>query len=125
MPQVSVIIDGKTYRMACDEGQEEHLADLAQRFDRYVTHLKGSFGEIGDQRLTVMAGIMVTDELAERERRLKALEDEVAALRDARSASLERIEKTEATIARSIGEAAGRIEAIADGLSRSVKPAES
>ena len=56
---------------------------------------------------------------------LKALEDEVAALRDARSASLERIEKTEATIARSIGEAAGRIEAIADGLSRSVKPAES
>lgn len=72
-----------------------------------------------------MAGIMVTDELAERERRLKALEDEVAALREARSANLERIERTEATLARSIGEAAGRIEALADGLSRSVKPAES
>ena len=56
MPQISVTIDGKTYRMACDEGQEDHLTDLAARFDRYVTHLKGSFGEIGDQRLTVVLG---------------------------------------------------------------------
>lgn len=40
MAQVTVSIDGKQYRMACDEGQEEHLIDLAQRFDRYVMHLK-------------------------------------------------------------------------------------
>ena len=65
MAQVTVTIDGKAYRMACDEGQEEHLIGLAQRFDRYVSHLKDSFGEIGDQRLTVMAGIMVMDELSE------------------------------------------------------------
>jgi cell division protein ZapA len=64
MAQVTVSIDGKQYRMACDEGQEEHLIDLAERFDRYVSHLKDSFGEIGDQRLTVMAGIMVMDELS-------------------------------------------------------------
>ncbi|MAA98808.1 MAG: cell division protein ZapA [Stappia sp.] len=125
MAQITVTINGRSFRMACDDGEEERLSALARRFDGAIDTLRGSFGEIGDLRLTVMAGIMVTDELAERERRLKALEDEVAALRDARSASLERIEKTEATIARSIGEAAGRIEAIADGLSRSVKPAES
>ena len=53
MAQVTVTIDGKAYRMACDEGQEEHLISLASRFDRYVMHLKDSFGEIGDQRLTV------------------------------------------------------------------------
>ncbi len=69
MAQVTVTIDGKAYRMACDEGQEEHLIDLAQRFDRYVSHLKDSFGEIGDQRLTVMAGIMVMDELSELQKR--------------------------------------------------------
>ena len=74
MAQVTVTIDGKAYRMACDEGQEEHLIDLAQRFDRYVTHLKDSFGEIGDQRLTVMAGIMVMDELAELQKRVKGME---------------------------------------------------
>ena len=124
MAQITVTINGRSFRMACDDGEEERLSALARRFDGAIDTLRGSFGEIGDLRLTVMAGIMVTDELAERERRLKALEDEVAALRDARSANLERSEKTEAAIARSIGEAAGRIEALADGLSRSVKPAD-
>ena len=73
MAQVTVSIDGKQYRMACDEGQEEHLIDLAERFDRYVSHLKDSFGEIGDQRLTVMAGIMVMDELSELQKRVKGM----------------------------------------------------
>ena len=77
MAQVTVSIDGKAYRMACDEGQEEHLLDLAERFDRYVSHLKASFGEIGDQRITVMAGIMVMDELSELQKRIKALENEM------------------------------------------------
>ena len=81
MSQVTVTIDGKAYRMACDEGQEEHLADLAGRFDRYVAHLKTSFGEIGDLRLTVMAGIMVMDELAEAQKGVKGLEAEIVALR--------------------------------------------
>ena len=40
MAQVTVTIDGKAYRMACDEGQEDHLIDLATQFDRYVNHLK-------------------------------------------------------------------------------------
>ena len=53
MAQVTVTIDSKTYRMACEEGQEEHLSDLAGRFDRYVGHLKNQFGEIGDLRITV------------------------------------------------------------------------
>ena len=48
MAQVTVTIDGKAYRMACEEGQEGHLIDLATQFDRYVSHLKTQFGEIGD-----------------------------------------------------------------------------
>lgn len=70
MAQVTISIDEKTYRMACDEGQEPHLLGLAQRFDAYVSHLKQSFGEIGDQRLLVMSAIMVMDELQEAERKL-------------------------------------------------------
>ncbi|GAA0608496.1 cell division protein ZapA [Paenochrobactrum glaciei] len=75
MATVTVTIDGKLYRMACDEGQEQHLTGLADRFDQYVGHLKSSFGEIGDVRLTVMAGIMVMDELNEMQKRVKALEE--------------------------------------------------
>ncbi|MGU3576957.1 cell division protein ZapA [Brucellaceae bacterium C25G] len=75
MATVTVTIDGKLYRMACDAGQEQHLTGLAERFDQYVGHLKSSFGEIGDVRLTVMAGIMVMDELNEMQKRVKALEE--------------------------------------------------
>lgn len=73
MAQVTVVIDGKAYRMACEEGQEDHLTDLATRFDRYVGHLKDQFGEIGDLRITVMAGIMIVDEIAELTRRVAGL----------------------------------------------------
>ena len=87
MAQVSVTIDGKTYRMSCDEGQEEHLIDLAGRFDRYVGHLKGSFGEIGDHRLAVMAGIMVMDEFSELEKPWKSISN-AATISSCRSARL-------------------------------------
>jgi cell division protein ZapA len=77
MAQVTVTIDGKAYRMACEEGQEDHLTDLATRFDRYVGHLKDQFGEIGDLRITVMAGIMIMDEISELTRRVAGLESEL------------------------------------------------
>ncbi|MFZ1774144.1 MAG: cell division protein ZapA [Rhizobiaceae bacterium] len=116
MAQVTVTIDGKAYRMACDEGQEEHLMGLAQKFDRYVTHLKGSFGEIGDQRLTVMAGIMVMDELSELQKRIKGMESEVATLRKTRDDALSKADKNDSALTGSLAELAGRIEAIAGKL---------
>ena len=72
MPQVVVTIDGKTFRMACAEGEEDHLASLAAEVDVRVNELRRSFGEIGDQRLVVMAAIMATDELSEQRRRVAA-----------------------------------------------------
>ena len=81
MPQVAVRINDKTYRMACDEGQEAHLLELAERFDRSIAELKGSFGEIGDQRLTIMAGIRVQDRLVELQRQCAELEAEAERLR--------------------------------------------
>ena len=117
MAQITVTIDGKSYRMACDEGQEEHLIDLAQRFDRYVSHLKGSFGEIGDQRLTVMAGIMVMDELTELQKRMKGMESEVATLRKTRDDALVKADKNDAALTGALGSLAERMEALAGRLS--------
>jgi cell division protein ZapA len=113
MAQVSVSIDGKVYRMACDEGQEQHLEDLATRFDRYVTHLKSSFGEIGDQRLIVMAGIMVTDELAEQQKKLKGLESEVETLRKTRDEALSKADRNDIALTTVLGEVTERIEKLA------------
>ena len=112
MPQVVVTIAGKTYRMACDEGQEQHLEALAERFDRTMRQLRDAFGTIGDQRLTVMTGIMVMDELVDAEAKVKAL---TAKLEDAKGDGAEGGTDEEAT-AEAIRRAAERIEALAGKL---------
>lgn len=116
MAQVSVTIDGKSYRMACDPGQEDHLIDLAMRFDKYVGHLKSSFGEIGDQRLTVMAGIMVMDELVELQRRVKGLETEMESVRKTRDQALSKADTIDADLAARLSAMAERIETMAKKL---------
>ena len=65
MSQVNVTINGRQFRMACEDGQEGHLQQLAKDLDERIVALRGQFGEIGDARLTVMAALMVADELAE------------------------------------------------------------
>jgi len=123
MAQVTVTIDGKQYRMACDEGQEEHLMELASRFDRYVLHLKGSFGEIGDQRLTVMAGIMVMDELAELQKRVRGMESEIATLRKTRDDALTKATKNDAVLTDALSSLAERMEGLATRLNADRTPA--
>mgnify|MGYP001588443179 FL=1 len=112
MAQVTVTIDGKAYRMACEEGQEGHLEELATRFDQYVGHLKGQFGEIGDLRLTVMAGIMVMDELSELNRRLKSLETQVETLKRSRDDALSDNAKAEEVLATALSEVTAQIQGI-------------
>jgi cell division protein ZapA len=116
MAQVTVTIDGKAYRMACEEGQEDHLTDLATRFDRYVGHLKDQFGEIGDLRITVMAGIMIMDEISELTRRVASLEGELTSLRSNRDTVLEATSRTEESIAAAIVEVSGQLRGITDKL---------
>ena len=116
MAQVTVSIDSKAYRMACEEGQEEHLTELAGRFDRYVGHLKDQFGEIGDLRITVMAGIMVMDELHELQRRMRGLEAEVETLKKTRDTALSRVDKTDHDLAEALTQVTGKIEQIAGKL---------
>ena len=65
MAQVNVTINGRQFRMACEDGQEGHLIELARDLDMRISGLRGKFGEIGDTRLTVMAALTVADELAE------------------------------------------------------------
>ncbi|AAL51494.1 MULTISPECIES: cell division protein ZapA [Brucella] len=116
MATVTVTIDGKAYRMACDEGQEEHLTGLADRFDQYVAHLKNSFGEIGDLRLTVMAGIMVMDELAEMQKRITGLENEAETLRRSRDEALSRADSNDAALTGMLSDVASRIEQVASRI---------
>lgn len=65
MAQVAVTINNRSYRIACDDGQEEHLQHLAQFVDKKVAELVASVGQIGDTRLLVMASLLVADELSD------------------------------------------------------------
>jgi len=116
MATVMVNIDGRTYRMACEQGQEAHLIELARKFDLYISHLKSSFGEIGDHRLSVMAGIMVLDEMGALETRLAALEQETQALAQAKEQIVQTTEQREQNLARTIEEMAKRIERLGQRL---------
>lgn len=116
MPEVNVEINGRKYRMACEEGQQQHLIGLAERFNTHVESLKGAVGEIGDNRLTVMAGIAVVDELAEAERKIKELEREVTVLTRAGQEVAAEIEALEGRFASKLVEAAKALEGVAGAL---------
>ena len=122
MAQVNVTVNGRSYRMACDDGQEDHLTDLGDRFDQAIDDLRQSLGEIGDQRLVVMAGILMTDRLDEAERRLRNLEQEVQGLRDSKRDMQARFDGLEESFVETLSTAAGHIERLAERLRPAASP---
>ena len=113
MPQVAVTISGRTYRIACSEGEERHLETLAAMFDGKISEMRTAFGEIGDMRLHVMAALTFADELDERTARLAAAEGELAALRERTRADDERAQASEIYMAETLAKTAERIERLA------------
>ena len=65
MAQVEIIINGQSYRIACEDGQEQRLGELARMVDAHVGDLVDQVGQVGHTRLLVMASLLVADELAD------------------------------------------------------------
>jgi cell division protein ZapA len=63
MGQISVTLNGRTYRLRCGEGEEERLLELANHVSARVDGLAAEFGQVGDDRLLLMAALLITDEL--------------------------------------------------------------
>ncbi len=114
MAQVTVTIAGQAYRIACAEGEEAHLERLAASYDAKIAEMRGTFGEIGDLRLQVMAAIAQADELDATRKRLASLEAELARLKS--SSGDERARMIEARLAEGVHRAAERIEWLARSL---------
>jgi cell division protein ZapA len=120
MNHINVTINGRQYRMACEEGQEMRLLRLAENLESRVEALRGRFGEIGDARLTVMAALTVCDELQDANQRVRTLEGELGTLRDVRVAAADRAKATQAAVASALNAAADRIERTTQVLNRTV-----
>jgi cell division protein ZapA len=120
MSHINVTINGRQYRMACEEGQEVRLLKLAESLEARVTELRGKFGEIGDARLTVMAALTVCDELLDATSRLRTMEEELESARNLRAAAVDRARLTQSAVASALNAAADRIEKTAQVLNRTI-----
>ncbi|KRQ10463.1 MULTISPECIES: cell division protein ZapA [Bradyrhizobium] len=120
MSHINVTINGRQYRMACEEGQEVRLLKLAENLQQRVESLRGKFGEIGDARLTVMAALTACDELVDASARIRSLEEEVEQLRNARVAAIDRARATQTAVSNALNAAAERIERTTQVLNRTI-----
>jgi cell division protein ZapA len=118
--QVIASIAGRQFRLACEDGQEERLQALAKDLDERIEGLRKKFGEIGDTRLTVMAALMVSDELAEAARKIRRLEEEANGLQDARVVAADRAKAASVAVVNAFNSAAERIEGITKKLNQSL-----
>lgn len=120
MNHINVTINGRQYRMACEDGQEIRLLKLAESLEQRIETLRGKFGEIGDARLTVMAALTVCDELLDVSARMRGMEEELAGLRDGRNTATDRAKATQTAVANALNAAAERIERTTQVLNRTV-----
>jgi cell division protein ZapA len=123
MPHVTVNINGRQFRLACEDGEETHLARLAAELDTRIEALRVRHGEIGDARLTVMAALMIADELSDSVGKVRKLEGEFAALDDVRGAAADFSKATQDAVAAALNSAAERIENITRRLNQTVADA--
>lgn len=86
MAQVTVLVNGRNYTLACEDGEEEHLTALANFIDSRVAELGKSIGQVGDARLMLMASLVVADDLAVANERVEELEHEIEQLKQGNSA---------------------------------------
>ena len=65
MGQVSVPVNGRSYAITCDDGQETRIRRLAQYVDAKVAEFVRSVGQVGEARLLLLAALVIADELSD------------------------------------------------------------
>lgn len=110
MGQVGVTLNGRSYRLECSEGEEAHLTELAEYLGSHVDEMRRKFGQVGDDRLILMASLVVADELWELRREFENLKTALAEARRDKSASEENAKSVQADLSAKISEATERLE---------------
>lgn len=117
MAKVSISVNGRKYALGCDEGEQDHLLMLGDKLDKRIQMLANQFGQIGDLRLMLMAGITLMDELQDAGSAVETQAEDLAAdIRRAGEEALNMARQKEVSAADSLIEAAQRIEKLASRL---------
>jgi cell division protein ZapA len=77
MAQVAIEVNGRSYMVGCQDGQEGHLTELAALFDHQVRQVGASVGQLGETRLFLMGALLLADELADTRARLARTQAEL------------------------------------------------
>ena len=110
MGQVSVILNGRTYRLECGEGEEAHLIELAEYLGTHVEVVKRKFGQVGDDRLILMASLHVMDELWDLKHQMQDMKAAMAEARRDRSVADESAKSRASDLAARVSAVADRLE---------------
>jgi len=118
MPLVNVMVNSRAYTIACDDGEEDHLRDLAAHVDSKVRELLESVGQVGDIRLMLMAALLVTDEFFEARAQIDGHAQEAGVAKSAAAEVSESLVRSEQIAFSALEKAAVRIEGIAARLAQ-------
>jgi cell division protein ZapA len=120
MPQVEITIGGRTFEVACQEGEEHYLISAATMLDAEAAHLSAQIGRMPEARMLLMAGLMLADRTAGLEDQVRENELELTGLRAqiaeaaARPAARIEVPVIPQEIHDGMAEIAARAEALAD-----------
>ena len=81
MGQVTVKVNNVQYQVGCDDGEEDHVLYLAEFIDNRVQELARAMGQVGDERLLLMASLLIAEDLEQAYSELETLRQEIAGLK--------------------------------------------
>ena len=116
MPQIQIVIGGREFEVACQEGEEHYLQGAAAMLDAEAATLAAQMGRLPEQTMLLMAGLMLADKTADYAERLRRAESRIAALENRAAPPPQRIEVPviPTALCESLAEMAARAEAIAE-----------
>ena len=124
MPQITVHIGGRNYRMGCGEGEEAHLEGLAKTVDTKITEMRAAFKDLDDQRIVVMAAVALADELSEVHRKAEAAETAAAEALATATSARDAAEARANALAAAVEETTVRVESMTESLNSPTPQAE-
>tara|TARA_Y100000590_G_scaffold157053_1_gene180525 strand:+ start:322 stop:768 length:447 start_codon:yes stop_codon:yes gene_type:complete len=77
MANVNIIFNGKEFLLSCDDGQEEHLMELAEKLNGKFDGLKSQLGNIGENKLLLITSIKIMDEYFETKTKIEEKKNEL------------------------------------------------
>jgi cell division protein ZapA len=112
MPDIDIIIGGRTFQVSCQPGEEHFLRAAAQMMDAEATPLIAQMGRLPETRMLLMAGLMLADKTAAVEDEARTLRARVAEL-EARPVTMRDVAVIPAQVTETLAEIAARAEALA------------